>query len=282
LENANKIVQLAKTNYHNYQEVTEAVKRDLLGAQEVFERATAALKTASNKFINAQTESAQAAQNAAATLTSNLNARNVYNLAFNAYSAAKKQLQDTLNQKQQADTVVAAAQNAVNVVNQLNDNAQSGLTAAQNVYVKAYSALNNANTLVSQIQESLNDAADQLGVSKFNLQQANNNLFVAQARKEQADKATEIVRVQSSALPADDSTSTYIFAGCEQQAYPSIGGSAQINDSNKYGYQLSSGHTLVFGGCTKADNSVRKGDLITYYGYIKNGYVHCTSYSKAH
>lgn len=176
---------------------------------------------------------------------------------------------------------MAAAQNAVNIVNQLNDRAQSGLTASQNSYVKAYSALNNANTVVSQLQESLNDASDQLGVAKFNLQQANNNLFVAQARKEQADKATEIVRAQSSALPADDSTSTYIFAGCEQQAYPSIGGSALINDANKYGYKLSSGHALVFGGCTKGDVSVRKGDVITYNGYIKNGYVHCTSYQKA-
>lgn len=242
---------------------------------------TAALKTANNLFINAQTESSQAAQNTAASLTSNLNARNVYNLAFRAYSTAKKQLQETLNQKQQADTVVAAAQNAVNIVNQLNDNAQSSLTASQNVYVKAYSALNNANNVVSKLQENLNDASDQLGVAKFNLQQANNNLFVAQARKEQADKATEIVRLQSSTLPAEDSTSTYIFAGCEQQAYPTIGGSAFINDANKYGYQLSSGHALVFGGCTKRDVSVKKGDVITYRGYIRNGYVHCTSYHKA-
>lgn len=177
--------------------------------------------------------------------------------------------------------MVAAAQNAVNIVNQLNDNAQSGLTTAQNAYVKAYSGLNNANNVVSKLQESLNDASDQLGVAKFNLQQANNNLFVAQARKEQADKATEIVRLQSSALPAEDSTSTYIFAGCEQQAYPSIGGSALINDSNKYGYQLSSGHALVFGSCTKRDASVKKGDVITYTGYVKGGYVHCTSYQRA-
>lgn len=281
LEAAFKIVQLAKTNLYNYGEVTKATARDLHDAEEVFSKATAALKTANNLFINAQTESAQAAQNAAAALTSNLNSRNVYNLAFNAYSAAKKQLQEALNQKQQANTVVAAAQNAVNIVNQLNDNAQAALNIAQNAYVKAYSALNNANTVVSRLQENLNDAADQLGVSKFNLQQANNNLFVAQSRKEQADKATEIIRSQSSVIPADDSTSTYIFAGCEQQAYPSFGGSALINASSKYGYQLSSGHALVFGSCTKRDSSVKQGDVITFRGYLKNGYVHCTSYEKA-
>ena len=184
--------------------------------------------------------------------------------------------------KQQADTVVAAAQNAVNVVNQLNDNAQSGLTVAQNAYVQAYSALNNANNVVSQLQGNLNDASNQLGVAKFNLQQANNNLFVAQARKEQADKATEIVRLQSSALPTDNSTSTYIFAGCNQLAYPTISGSAMINDANSYGYQLSSGQVLVFGSCTNGDSSVKNGDVINYSGYIKDGYVQCTSYAKAY
>ena len=190
LETAFKVVKLANTNLNNYKAVTEATRNDLKEAQELFEKVTAALKTANNLFINAQTESAQAAQNTVAALTTNLNARNVYNLAFNAYSAAKKQLQDALNQKQQADNVVATAQNAVNIVNQINDNAQADLNTAQNAYTKAYSALNNANTVVSRLQEDLNDASDQLGVSKFNLQQANNNLFVAQARKEQADKAT--------------------------------------------------------------------------------------------
>lgn len=281
LEATFKIVQLAKTNLNNYKAVTEAVRKELHNAQELFDKATAVLKTANNLFINAQTESAQAAQNTVASLTTNLNARNVYNLAFNAYSAAKKQLQDTLNKQQQANTVVATAQNAVNIVNQLNDNAQANLNVAQNAYVRAYSALNNANTVVSRLKENLNDAADQLGVSKFNLQQANNNLFVAQSRKQQADKATQIVRAQSSVLPAENSTSTYIFAGCEQQAYPSIGGSAFISQANRIGYQLNSGHALVFGSCTKRDVSVKEGDAIVYRGYLKDGYIHCTSYERA-
>ena len=169
----------------------------------------------------------------------------------------------------------------MNLINQLNDNAQAALTNSQNVYTRAYSALNSANTLVSQLQGQLGDASDQLGVAKFNLQQAMNNLFVAQARKEQADKATAIVQAQSSSLPANDSTSTYIFSGCDQQAYPSIAGSALINDSNKVGYQLSSGNTLVFGDCTQKDASVKKGDIISYNGYLKDGYVQCISYQKA-
>ncbi len=274
-------MKLTKTNFKNAQDVTASAERNLDDAKKIAQAASNELKEANNKFINAQTETSQAVQNTKAALTANLNARNVYNLAFNTYSDAKKQLQAAQDKKQKADTVVAAAQNAVNIVNQLNDNAQSALTAAQNIYKKTYSALNNANTLVSQIQEQLTDASDQLGVAKFNLQQAQNNLFVAQASKEQADKATQIVRAQSSVLPTDDSTSTYIFAGCEQQAYPTIAGSAIVNDKSKYGYQLSSGNVLVFGSCTKRVGDCEKGDVISYKGYIKDGYVHCTSYTRA-
>ena len=281
LEAAQKIVDLSKTSYKNSQDVTKNARDNLHDAEDVFGKATAALKTANNQFINAQTEAAQAAQNTKASITSNLNSRNVYSLAFSTYSEAKKQLQVAQTHKQQADTVVATARNAVNLVNQLNDNAQAALTTSQNVYTRAYSALNNANSLVSHLQGQLGDASDQLGVAKFNLQQAMNNLFVAQARKEQADKATAIVRAQSSRLPAEDSTSTYIFSGCNQLAYPTISGSALISEANKVGYQLSSGNTLVFGDCTQRDVSVRRGDIISYSGYLKDGYVHCISYSKA-
>lgn len=201
-------------------------------------------------------------------------------MAFDSYTDAKKNLQAAQEKKQQADNIVENAKNALNVVNQANDNAQSDLTTTQNNYEKAYSALDNANLLVSKLREQLGDAGDNLGVAKFNLQQALNNLFVSQARKEQADKATAIVKTQSSTLPAADSTSTYIFAGCVQQAYPTISGSARIDDSNTLGYRLSSGNTLLFGECTQKEISCQNGDIISYDGYIKDGYVHATSFKK--
>jgi len=117
-------------------------------------------------------------------------------------------------------------------------------------------------------------------VAKFNLVQANNNLFVAQAKKEQADKATAIIKSQSTALPAAGSNSTYIFAGCNQLAYPSISGTAAIATANKLGFSLNSGHTLLFGDCTQKDISCGNGDVISYVGYLKDGYVHATSYKK--
>ena len=280
LENAAKILALTKTNLNNADHVVHEAEEDVRVARERLEHAIKELREANNVFINAQTETAQAAQNAKAALTAVLNARNVYNLAFDRFSDAKRILQEAQEKKQQADLIVANAKNALNIVNQANDNAQSDLTTAQNVYEKAYSALDNANSLVSKIREQLTDAGDNLGVAKFNLQQALNNLYVAQARKEQADKATSIVRVQSSALPAENSTSTYIFAGCTQQAYPTISGSATVEQANGLGYRLSTGSTLLFGDCTEREVACGKGDVITYEGYIKNGYVHATSYKK--
>lgn len=89
-----------------------------------------------------------------------------------------------------------------------------------------------------------------MGVSKFNYQQAMNNLFVAQARAEQAKKATNIVSSQVSTVTEANSTSTYIFAGCVQNTYPSISGSVSISKKTTYGYALNSGHVLVYGECT--------------------------------
>ena len=71
------------------------------------------------------------------------------------------------------------------------------------IYLKITSIFNQVLNSAIGIGRELEDAKEQLGASKFKLQQAKNNLFVAQAAKEQADKATAIVSLSSSALPKD-------------------------------------------------------------------------------
>ena len=278
LESAAKVVALQATNVKNAIADTKRAVIDLAQAQEVLHDADIALQRANNVFINAQTETAQAAQNAKAALTLNLNARNVYNLAFGELTDKKQLLQVALDQKARADIVVANAKNALRVINQANDDAIAALSIVQRNYETAYSALGNANRLVSKIRAELAVADNQLGVAKFNLLQALNNLYVAQARKAQADKATTIVRLQTATLPAEESTN--IFAGCAQEAFPTISGTAYIQESNARGYALGSGSVLVFGDCT-VQEKVIIGDFIEYEGYVKDGYVHATSYRKA-
>lgn len=119
--------------------------------------------------------------------------------------------------------------------------------------------------MVSKLRGDLSDAAAFLGVAKFNLQQANNNLFVAQARKEQADKATALIRTQSSTLPDPQGSTTYIFGGCEQQSYPTVAGADIVGSQNKFGFRLKSGYTMLYGSCTdKTQIIVQDGDLISY------------------
>jgi len=281
LETAHKVVRLAMTNVNNQRKNVATAKEDLEYAQKVFDTTTQRFEEANNVFINAEAQTSQAAQNAKAALTAALNAQNVYNLAFKTYRDAKKILSAAIDKKTQANLVVNAARNALNLAIQVNDEAQSDLTVAHDVYKKAYSALDNANLLVSRLRADLQDSMDRLGVAKFNLQQANNNLFVAQARKEQADKATAIVKAQSSTLPDPNSSSTYIFGGCEQHGYPTITGADIVGKYNKYGFQLRSGYTLLHGSCTAGEKiAVHDGDVINYVGYLKDGYVHATSYSK--
>ena len=270
---------MATLNVNNAIKAKDVALNNLKVAQAKFSDATKALQFANSRFINAQGESSQAAQNAKAVLTAALNAQNVYNLAFNAYGQAKKILSQAQDQKLQADLVVQAARNALSLATQVNSNAQSDLTVAQDIYKKAYSALDNANNLVSALTAQLNDAGNHLAFAKFNLVQANNNLLVAQAKKEQADKATALIKTQIVVLPEPASTSTFIFGGCNQLAYPTISGTAAISRANTLGYTLTSGHTLLFGDCTHRDPCA-DGDVIVYSGYLKDGYVHARSVRK--
>ena len=279
LENTAKVVALLTTNVKNAIAVTKKAIHDLKHAQNKLHKADHLLQKRNKEFINAQTKTAQAAQNAKAALSLNLNARNVYSLAFEELVGKKKALQLAIDQKGKADIVVANAKNALDVINQANDDALSALRSAQRHYELAYSALDNANRLVSKIRAELAVADNKLGVAKFNLLQSLNNLYVAQARKEQADKSTNIVRMQTATLPEEEST--HIFAGCVQNAYPTISGSAIVSRANGSGYALNSGSVLVFGDCTHKELVV-VGDLIQYEGYIKDGYIHAVSYKKGH
>jgi len=63
-------------------------------------------------------------------------------------------------------------------------------------------------------------------------------------------------------------------------AYPSISGTAVVASANNLGFSLNSGHTLLFGDCTQKAVSCGAGDVISYSGYLKDGYIHASSYSK--
>ena len=122
-------------------------------------------------------------------------------------------------------------------------------------------------------------AKNSLGEAEFNLVQAMNRLYVAQAAKAQSDKALLLASVQSSILPSG--TSTYIFSGCEIGNYPSISGTASISKTSKGGYVLSSGYTLLYGNCTEAATPATDGDFVEFTGFIKDGFIHGVKIAKS-
>jgi len=139
--------------------------------------------------------------------------------------------------------------------------ADAALTAAQKT-------LADANHLVNEIRGDFNNAKIALGTAKFSLTQALNNLFVAQAAKEAADKATAIAFAQgTSSLDILKDKSTYVFNGCLNQVYPTISGTVSVINLIQGGAQLSSGHVLTWGDCTTKDN-INIGDVIYYEGSI--------------
>ncbi len=125
----------------------------------------------------------------------------------------------------------------------------------------------------------MNNAFIYLGQAKFNLTQAMNKLLVAQAVKAQADKALAIVSSQLNKLQSSTTNSTFVFEGCQKGAYPSFSGSLVVSELVPNGFKLASGHTLLYGNCTKIVQ-VKKGDLINFDGYLKGGVIQALSFSK--
>ena len=70
---------------------------------------------------------------------------------------------------------------------------------------------------------SKDNAGKELGKAQFNLNQAMNNLLVAQSAKEQSDKNIAMATAQMK--HRDTGPRTYIFSGCDVQGYPSYSGS---------------------------------------------------------
>lgn len=159
-----------------------------------------------------------------------------------------------------------------------NDIASSDYHAKEAASNKALIGLKNANQNVSDIRDDLSEAAAQLGAAKFNLTQAMNQLLVAQAAKAQSDK--NIAIMSSYAVNSQSNgTSTYIFGGCDKANYPSFSGTLAVNEVLSYGVRLASGHTLIYGNCSKTVQ-VSKGDMVKFDGYLKGGIIHGLSVSK--
>jgi hypothetical protein len=57
---------------------------------------------------------------------------------------------------------------------------------------------------------------------------------------------------------------TDMFSGCDQEVYPSIFGTAPIQQKNSNSFKLSSGNILIYGNCSSVDKNLAIGELVTF------------------
>ena len=114
-----------------------------------------------------------------------------------------------------------------------------------------------------------------------------NKLYLAQSRKETADRASAIALAEGSL--SDHNVNNGVnsiggqtslqggaaasFGGCDVKNYPSISGTSKVVSVDSNGYSLASGHSVVYGQCSSASAGVIVGDFVRYNGYINNGVV---------
>jgi multidrug efflux pump subunit AcrA (membrane-fusion protein) len=189
---------------------------------------------------------------------------------------------DAANDKlREATQTVANAHNNVDLATQANDDAITQLKVADAALAAAQHELEDANKAVADLRASYTGVKNDLGVANFNLQQALNNLFVAQAAKAAADKAVELAYAQGVAsLDVTNGNSTYVFNGCVEQIYPTISGTVPVGALITSGARLNSGHILTWGDCTQKTAIILEGDVVTFTGTIKDGVISATQITK--
>ena len=199
--------------------------------------------------------------------------------SFEEIINAKRALQDANYELKKADLDVDNAHIVREEAELENDHATSNLHKADKQVEKALDNLVKADGDVNFLRGRAGDAAKYLGAAKFDLTQAMNRLIVAQAAKEQSDKAMAILSAQEASLSILEGESTYIFSTCEAGPYPSMVGSARVVAASAHGYRLDSGYTLIFGACSR-QVACEVGDVVTYDGYLKDGFIHGIEISK--
>lgn len=140
---------------------------------------------------------------------------------------------------------------------------------------------------VAAIREKRNAADKELQAAQWEWDLALNKLYVAQARKETADRASAIALAEGSlsdhnvnngvnTIGQNRTTTatgtTVSFGGCDAKAYPVISGTSKVVSLLPNGYQLSSGQQILYGSCSTAGKCA-VGDFVKYNGYIVNGVV---------
>lgn len=281
LGTAKNIVEIATTAVKNAQDNLKAAEANLAAAQASFDRSSAAFKKATDAYTVAKNALSQAELDHKNAVDAFLAAENANNIAWNNVQDRKLALDAANDKWLDTNQTVANARNNLDLTATANDDAITQLKIADSALTAAQKTLEEANKLVAALRAEWSTSSSSLGTAKFNLQQALNNLFVAQAAKAAADKAVAIAFAQGVAsLDLMKGESTYVFEGCSEQVYPVITGTVPVSVLLTSGARLNSGQILTWGGCTHKPDIIVEGDVVSFTGTINNGVISATEVKK--
>jgi chromosome segregation ATPase len=286
LNAAQQNLQLALTEQGQAAKTLAAARKAVEDAQTRFNAASKAVSDAEDNLVKAKAAFSAAEQALTDAKTLRDAAEKEYQRAYDALEAAKTQLEDARARKAQADQVVKAAQDALEIATQARDDADSALKQADFNLANAEKVLDAALRKVAAIREKFNAAKNELSAAQWDWELVLNKLYVAQSRKETADRATAIALAEGSL--SDHNVNNGVssiggsinlanggnvsFGGCDARSYPVISGNSQVVSVSSNGYRLASGHNVIYGSCSNAAKC-SVGDFVNYNGYIVNGVV---------
>lgn len=271
------LYELAVSYLRNMQENVKKAQ-DLVGqAVALYEKLREWVRRANEEFIEGQNNSAQAATKVEIAQLLLKDAKNSLNDTFESITLARQFLQKAKNDQQNATFKVNAIDNEKNLAEYENDHAMAAFNSALSAETASALNLQKGNDDIDHLRQSLRNETALLGSAKYNLTQALNRLYVAQAAKEQADKTVLLATLYEKRPPT--ANSSYLFQGCNPGNYPSVAGSVRVRTVGSGYYELESGQVVAFGGCSEV-GTCREGEVASFEGYLRNGVVHATRISK--
>jgi predicted nucleic acid-binding Zn-ribbon protein len=194
-----------------------------LKLSQLLQKASAELTQAQNNLTNAASElqDAQLAFNDSQDSVSN---------SQSAKDVASQQFQTATVSSEKVFGDAEKAKGDVNVTKQAAAKAMDAFTLANVTAMAALKTLSDANDNVSSLTKAANSAKNDLGQANMRFALALNQLYVAVAAKEQADKAMAFVSSQLTDSNSPQNGTIFdqkssSFLGCSQGAFPSSFGS---------------------------------------------------------
>jgi len=277
-------LQLAQTEQGNAQQNLINARAAVADAQKRFAQTQIDLSAAEDKLVDAQDKMRNAQENLRTAQTAKDAAQNEYKRSFADLEDARGDLEAAKRRKELTDLAVVNAKDSLQLVQQARDDSNAALNKADFVLKTAEANLNKVLDKLAAIRALYVTAKTEYGQAQWNYETALNKLYVAQARKETADRASAIALAEGSSSDHNTGfsnttvgqTSSPVtvgtFVGCDAQVYPPISGKVTVTKKLSNGYIVSSGHQVLYGPCTK-HTSCNVGDILSYNGFLVNGIV---------